>query len=284
VDRIHHCAIATYSATDRPVAEIINIGGAREVLELADSAPNIRSLVVHSTAAVSGVREGIVREGDPIPEDGFRNVVEETLARAERMMRAESHRLPIVVVRPSMVVGDSQTGEIDRLDGFYLLILLIMTSPREFALPLPGRGDTPLHLVPIDFVAKAACALGRDPRALGRTIHLVDPSPLSARRVLEVVAQATGRRMGKGFIPANVTKALLSAPGIDRIARSPRSVLEALVTRVSYERTSADELLAGTGIECPHFDSYVDVLIDAVRRRLDERRERRAAEDYDPLV
>lgn len=285
LDRIHHVAITTDTSLDRKEIEWVNVGGAREILELAEACTKLQALVFHSLAAVSGNREGLVRETDPIPDDGFRNLVEETLARAERMLRAAVPNVPIVVARAGMILGDSRTGDIDRLDGFYLLVLLIMTSPRELALPLPSRGDAPLHLVPIDFVAKAAYAIGRDPRAVGKTVHLVDPSPLPSRRVLEVVAQASGRRMGRGFIPANVTKALLSAPGIDRIARSPRSLLDVLATRVAYGTETADALLADTGIACPRFETYADGLVDHVRRRMDERRERRAASvDYDPLV
>jgi thioester reductase-like protein len=285
LDRIHHVAIATDATLERKVVEAVNVGGAREILELAEACTKLRALVFHSLTSVSGSREGQVREDDPVPVDGFRDLVAETLARAERMMRAAMAKTPIVVARAGMIVGDSRTGEVDRLDGFYLLVLLIMTSPRDFALPLPSRGDAPLHLVPVDYVATAACAIGADPRAVGKTVHLVDPEPMPSRTILEVVAQAAGRRMGRGFIPANVTKALLSAPGIDRIARSPRLLLDALATNVTYGTENADAILAGTGITCPRFETYADVLVDHVRRRMDERRERRARSmDYDPLA
>lgn len=282
VDRIHHVAIATDPATPKAVAVKTNVGAAREILELAEMTESLRALVFHSSVTVSGQREGLVLEDDPVPREGFRNDAEETMARAERMMR-EATKVPVVVARAGLVVGDSTTGEFDGLEGFYLLVLLIMTSPREIAIPLPSRGDAPLHLVPVDYVARAACALGRDARAVGRTVHLVDPSPLSARRVLELVAQATGRRMGPGFLPANVTKALLNVPGIDRLARSPRAVLDALVSRVTYGREAQAELLAGTGVTCPPFEQYVETLVDAVRRRQGERQERRDAHFDDPL-
>src|SRR6201999_2261702 len=139
-----------------------------------------KCLVHHSTAHVSGDRTGVVVEDDLQKGQRFRNVVEETKARAEKKMRAPMNRLPIAVVRPSIVVGDSQTGEIDRFDGPYLLILLIVTSPAEIALPLPSRGDAPLNLVPADYVARAARAIGLDSRAPGRTFHIVDPAPLTA--------------------------------------------------------------------------------------------------------
>ncbi len=283
VDRIHHCVQVNYLGVDRETAEHVNVGAAREVLEVAELCPNLRCLVVHSSASVSGDRTGIVHEQELDAGQGFRNVVEETLARAERMMRQAMPTLPIAVLRPGIVVGDSQSGEVDRLDGPYLLILLMLASPPDFALPLPGKGDVPLNMVPIDYVTRAALAIGRDPRAVGRTFHLVDPAPLSARRVFELVARAGGRRLAKGFIPANLTKALLRAPGLERIAKSPRAFLEALATPVTYDARNAAELLADTGIACPPFESYVDQLVLHVEARLRDRQRRREADVHDPL-
>lgn len=282
---IHHAAVTTDTQRDEREAELVNVAGAREVLELAEACTALELLVAHSSIEVFGGREGTVAEEEPAPLRGHRSATAATLARAERMLREAMPRVPIAVVRSGMIVGDSTTGRIDRLDGFYLLVLLLMSSPREFALPLPSRGDAPLYLAPIDFVARAACRIGGDARAAGKTFHLVERAPLTSRRVLELVAQATGRRMGRGFIPANVTKALLSAPGIDRLARSPRAILDALVTRVAFRTDNADALFAGADLACPPFESYVDVLVEHTRRHLDERRERRAAvTDYDPLV
>ena len=72
--------------------------------------------------------------------------------------------------------------------------MLIVSSPLDVHLPLPGRGSAPLNLVPIDFVVDAAVALSRDPRAAGGTFHLTDPAPFSARAVYELVAQRAERR------------------------------------------------------------------------------------------
>ncbi len=284
VDRIHHCARVSYLGADRETAEHTNLGGAREILELAESCSDLKALVYHSTAAVSGDRVGLVREEELDKGQRFRNVVEETSARGERMMRAAMKKIPIVVVRPSMVVGDSTTGEVDRFDGPYVHNLLLLTSPGDVALPLPGKGDVPLHLVPADYVAKAAYAIGQDARAPGRTFHLVDPSPLDARRIFEIFARAGGKRVPRGSIPANVTKAILRTPGIDRFVKSPRAFLETLTTRVSYSTSSTDMLLSGTGITCPPFESYADKLVEFVQERLREKRARAERDTDDPLA
>jgi thioester reductase-like protein len=283
VDRIHHVAQVSYLGVDAKTAAHVNVGGAREILEFAEACSNLKCLVFHSTAHVSGNREGLVLEDELKAGQSFRNIVEETKGRAEKLVRAAMGRLPIAVVRPSIVVGDSSTGEVDRFDGPYLLILLIVTSPPDFALPLPGRGDAPLNLVPIDYVARAAYAIGRSERAVGKTFHLVDPAPLSARRVFELVARAGGRRLPRGFIPANLTKALLRTPGLERFAKSPRALLDTLGTDVTYDHTHTDEILAGTAIRCPPFESYVERLVEYVQLRLREKRAKSEADVHDPL-
>jgi thioester reductase-like protein len=273
VTRIHHCAQVTYLGVDAKTAEQVNVGGAREAIELASSCEKLECLVFHSTANVSGDRRGRVEEGDLQAGQSFRSMVEETKARAEKLVRGAMGRLPIAVMRPATIVGDSATGEVDRFDGPYLLILLVVTSPPDLALPLPGRGDEPLNLVPIDWVARASVALGRDPRSHGRTFHLVDPHPLTTRRVFELVARAGGRRGPRGSIPANLAKALLRAPGLDRIAKSPRAFLETLTTPVTYDARNTDELLGTLGVAgCPPLESYVDRLVDYVQERVRQRR------------
>jgi thioester reductase-like protein len=272
IDVIHHMARVTYSGAERRVAEAANVHGAREAIEVASQCRSLKGLVYWSTAQVSGDRRGFVLEHQLDEGQSFRSVVEETLAHGERIVRSRMDRLPICVVRPTIVVGDSTTGEVDKLDGPYLLIVLILTSPPDLPLPLPARGDAPLHLVPVDYVVRAAKLIGRHPRAPGRTFHLGDPLPLTSRRVFDLVASAGGRPTTRGFIPTNVTKALLRAPGLDRLAKSPRAFLDALATPVSYSFANTTELLADTDVRCPPFESYVERLVDYVRQRLRDKR------------
>ncbi|HVH47460.1 MAG TPA: SDR family oxidoreductase [Labilithrix sp.] len=286
IDIIHHMAQVSYLGADKKLATQVNVNGAREVLEIASQCTSLRNVVYHSTAQVSGDRTGFVLEDELDKGQTFRNAIEETLARGERHVRAAMGKLPIAIVRPTIVVGDSQTGEVDRFDGPYFLILLIVTSPQDFPLPLPGRGDTLLNLVPIDYVVRAAKAIGREPRSSGRTFHIGDPAPLTVKRVFELVANAGGRRGPRGFIPANLTKALLRTPGLDRLAKSPRAFLDALATPVTYSFANTTELLADTDIRCPPFESYVDGLVEYVQHRLREKRarDRESIEIEDPLV
>jgi nucleoside-diphosphate-sugar epimerase len=126
--------------------------------------------------------------------------------------------------------------------------------------------------VPIDHVVRAAHAIARDPRAPGRTFHIVDPHPLPARRVFELVAQKCDRPMPRGTFPTNLARALLGAPGLARFAKSPRAFVSQLTTDVRFDANNTLSLLAGTGITCPAFDSYVGALVGYVKARVRERK------------
>jgi thioester reductase-like protein len=289
VDVIHHCAAVTYLGTEKKAARRTNIGGAREVLELATAADHLERLVHWSTALVSGKRSGYVLESEASDVAGFRNHVEESRYRAERLIREAASRIPTTVLRPADVVGDSRTGEIDRFEGVYLLLMLMLNSPPDLRLPIPGRGDVPLNLVPIDYVVEAGYAIAKNASTVGKTFHLVDPDPLTARKVFELMATAAGRPLPRAFVPTNLATAILRTPGVDRFSHVPRAFLQQLSTEVVYDDRNTRAALAGTGIECPAFEAYVDVLVRYVRERREERRSTRPTESgehpaHDPLA
>jgi thioester reductase-like protein len=285
---IHHTAAVYYLGAKRELVERVNVDGTRTMLDLAADCTRLRRFVHWSTSQVSGARSGVILEEELDCGQRFRNICEETKFRAERMVRDAARRLPVTILRPGIIVGDSKSGEIDKFDGPYYLLVLIVSSPIDVHLPLPGRGSAPLNLVPIDFVVRASHAIGRDPRAPGRTFHLVDPTPVNAKRVFDLVARAGGRPSPRGFIPTNLTKALLRTPGLERFAKSPRAFIERLATPVRFDARNADAILAGAGITCPPFESYVDQIVEYVRDRVREKRERRDVEavreeEPDPL-
>lgn len=285
VDVIHHTAAITYEGADDRDAVALNIGSAREVVELARESAGLRRLVHWSTTQISGDHTGPFREEDLDVGQRFRTEIERTRYRAEQIVRAAAKDLPVTILRPSIIVGDSRTGEIDRLDGPYLLIMLMLTSPPDLRIPLPARADAPLHVVPVDFVVDAGAYVTSRDESIGRTVHLVDPAPRAARFVFEAVARAANRRLPRGFIPANLTRALLRTPGLERFARSPRAFLDQLATNVTYPCGNAGELLRDSGVECPPFESYVDAIVGHVRERLRAQRESREQETEldDPL-
>jgi thioester reductase-like protein len=283
VTTVHHLAGIYYHGVDRNTARRVNIEGTRGALDFAGEAKNLRRFCHWSTATVSGKRRGVVMEDELDMNQGFHNFYEETKFEAERLARGAMRRLPITIFRPGIIVGDSKTGEIDKFDGPYYLTVLFVTSPLGVRLPLPGRGAAPLHLVPIDYVVKAAYALSMDMRAAGKTFHLTDPNPFAARRVYELIAEHSEHQPPRGFIPSGITRALLHTPGIERLARGPLSFLDSFDHLVFYNAQNTAQLLAGAGIECPTFDSYVDALVRFVREVHEARRAKLEDEVFDPF-
>ncbi|MBC7173483.1 MAG: SDR family oxidoreductase, partial [Polyangiaceae bacterium] len=278
-------SVAHVSAAKK-LAEQENVAGMHEVLELASAARRLERVVHWSSATVSGARRGYVLEDELSARYGFHNAVERTQLEAERLLRRAASRIPSVILRPTTLVGDSLTGEIDRFEGPYLLVLLMLSSPGELRLPMPGHGDTPLNLVPIDYVVEAGMHIARHARAVGRTFHIVDPDPLTARRVIELIADATGRPVPRAFVPGQFATTLLKTPGLNQFSHVPRAFLDQVRTEVVYDDRNAKELLAGSGIRCPGFEEYVDVMVRYVRGQQAEIRAKALDEllpDHEPL-
>jgi dephospho-CoA kinase len=281
---IHHLAGIYYQGVDAATARRVNVTGTRGVIELAKDCARLRRLIHWSTAQVSGKRKGVILEDELDEDQAFHNVYEETKFEAEVLAREAMRQLPITVLRPGLIVGDSQTGEIDKFDGPYYLVVLIATNALAVHLPLPGRGTAPLHVVPIDYVIDAGWQLGNDPRAAGRTLHLIDPQPLPARRIYELVAEHSRTAPPRGFIPARLVKNVLRTPGVKRLARGPLSFLDSFDHQVFYNARGAQELLAGTGLSCPPFDAYVAKLVAYVREVHAQRKGARGGRGLDEEV
>lgn len=259
---IHHLAGIYFMGIDDETARKVNVGGTRTMIELAHDASRLERLVHWSTTMVSGRRGGTVSEEDLENGQKFHNGYERTKYEAERLVRQAMRELPITVIRPATIVGDSRTGEIDKLDGPYYLMVLIATNASGMRLPILGRGDAPLHLVPIDYVVDAAWQIARSAGSAGKTFHIVDPDPLSARAVFEGVAAHAHTAIPRGSIPRALARAVLRAPGLARLGRGPRAVLDLLDHTVHYDQTNTANALAGSMLRCPPLGSYLQVLVD----------------------
>lgn len=283
VTDIFHLAAISYLGMPREVAWKVNVDGTRNVIELARECQHLYRLNHFSTCYVSGDRVGVIAEDELDVGQGYRTAYEETKAQAEKLMhRASQGGLPVTIYRPSTVVGDSKTGEIDRFDGPYYLGILLVTSPLVLPLPLPGNGVAPLNVVPADFVVSAVWAISRDPRAVGRTFHLVDPNPMSARRVYELIAQKANKRLPRFSLSARAADAMLRLPFLEKLARPQRAAINYVNHLTLYNCHGTLELLDGTGIRCPPLATYLDKLVEYVREYYRRGREERA-EVEDPL-
>jgi dephospho-CoA kinase len=258
---IHHLAGIYFMGIDDDTARRVNVVGTRTVLDLARDAAQLERVVHWSTAMVSGDRKGTYYEDDLEAGQKFHNAYERTKYEAERLVRAAMRQLPITVVRPAIIVGDSRTGEIDKLDGPYYLLVLIATNASGVRLPLLGRSDAPLHLVPIDYVVEAAWQVARGEGAAGKTFHLVDPAPMAARAVFEAVAEHARTEKPRGHIPRPLARAVLRTPGLSRLGRGPLAFVDVIDHAVHYDQTNTAQALAGTTVRCPPLAEYLPVLV-----------------------
>jgi nucleoside-diphosphate-sugar epimerase len=284
VTDVWHLAAISWLGTDPRYMRRVNVEGTRNVVELAHAARRLERLNHFSTAYVSGNRVGVILEDELAMGQRFHNVYEESKFQAELLVRRAQSDLPATIYRPSIVVGDSQTGEIDRFEGPYALAILLVASPLAVPLPLPGDAVAPLNVVPVDFVLDAALSIARNPSGVGRTVHLVDPAPLSARRVYEMIAARAGKKLPSVSVPARLFQALLQLPLLERLSRVHRPAIEYVNHLAIYNCRNLLELLDGTGIHCPPIASYLDRLIEFVQGTFAKRREaERAADADDPL-
>jgi thioester reductase-like protein len=273
-DLIHAAELSQLSAPVRDL-ERVNVEGTRNLLELGSDCRKLRRLTHVSTVFVAGDREGVVAEDELAVGQGFRNEYERTRFEAELLVRRAMGELPCTVLRPSIGVGDSKTGEIDRFEGPYSIAILLVTSPVSVPVPLPGNGTAPLNVVPIDFIAAASVAIHHDPRAVGRTFHLVDPNPSSSRRIWELVAQREGHKLPQLTLGYRLADALLRLPGLEWLTREQRGAIAYVNHLTFFSSRNTLELLEGTGIACPHIETYLELLIDYVKA---ESRRRKNAE------
>jgi thioester reductase-like protein len=283
VTHVFHLAAVQYLGVGAEEASRVNVTGVRNVLTLAREMKHLVRFVHFSTCYVSGDRIGVITEDELDEGQRFRNHYEETKFRGERIVRAAMDSLPITVLRPAVVIGDSQTGEIDRFDGVYAMGILVVTSPVSVPLPLPGEGIAPLNLVPVDFITRAATQLATDPEARGKTFHLVDPNPLSSRHVYELIARKSGKKLPRVPFSYGIARRILRMPLVERFSRVQAQALDYLNHLAIYNCSNTLTHLEGTGILCPRFDTYVDALIAYVRQhmRKDRRLKRGSADPLD---
>ena len=128
----------------------------------------------------------------------FRNFYEETKYLAEMEVEKLKGELPVTIFRPSVVVGDSHTGETVKYDGIYYLIHYLRKFPALLRLINVGNSKVKLNLVPVDFVIEGIAALAKDENAIGKTIALADPQPLTTEQLFNVITETmTGKKSVK---------------------------------------------------------------------------------------
>lgn len=263
---VFHLAAVYDLAVDRDIAYRVNLEGTKNVNEFCKRLPHLQRYNYISTCYVAGKRTGQILETELEHDTGFRNYYEETKYLAEKEVEALKITLPTTIYRPSVVVGDSETGETAKYDGIYYLIHYLRKSPNLLRMVNVGNKDVRLNLVPVDFVVDAIAELSRDENAVGKTVALADPNPLTTAELFDVLArEMTGKRSLYTPPPSLVQNSLM-LPMSPPITGLPHSAVPYFFISQTYDTSAASELLRPHGVRSPNFRDYAAKLLKFVNK------------------
>jgi len=259
--RVFHLAAVYDLAVPKDLAMRVNAGGTRNVVESARTLTHLRQFHHVSTCYVAGKREGVILETELRHEAGYRNYYEESKYLAELEVESAKDDLPVTIHRPAVVCGDSRTGETGKYDGVYYLIHYLLRWPSVLSMINIGNHEVSLNLVPVDFVVDAMAALAFEQRAIGKSLQLADPSPLTTYQLFNAIAKSIDGHKSKITAPAKWVRFFLMLPPSPKITGLPHHAVPYFFVKQVYDTTQAQEMLAPHGIRCPPFETYVDRIV-----------------------
>jgi NAD(P)-dependent dehydrogenase (short-subunit alcohol dehydrogenase family) len=286
VDHLFHLAAVYDVEADEEASERANVEGTKHVIDFAN-AHDVGRFHHISSIAVAGNYKGVFQEdmfdeGQKLPHHYHRTKYE-----AERLVR-EGVEAKTLIFRPGIVVGHSETGEMDKIDGPYYFFKLLQklrhALPEWFPLAGPEGGQT--NLVPVDFVARAMDHIAHMDEAdlPSDTFHLVNPEPQSVGQTLNEFAKAAhapqfAMRIDPHMtnaVPPQVRAGIKALPTVKRIRHQifrdlgiPPAAMENRDFFCTFDARDTQRALSGTGIAVPPLSTYASRLWDYWERNLD---------------
>ena len=282
---VYHLAAVYDLEASEAANRAANVDGTRHVVELANSGGAARLHHVSSIAVAGGKWQGdfseeMFDEGQELEHPYYATKFE-----SEKIVRGES-QVPFRIYRPGIVIGHSETGEADRIDGPYYAFKILQRLRESLPswVPLVGPEGWALNLVPVDFVARAIDHIGHKAGLDGRTFHIVDPDPLTLGDSLNEWARAAHApefalrfdRRATSMVPKDISGAIANLPAVQRIREQilegikiPEPALDYMANRATFTATESQAALAGSGISVPSLRSYAWRIWDYWERHLD---------------
>jgi len=262
---VFHLAAVYDLAVPEAFARSVNVDGTANMNSVVKGCKQLERYVYFSTCYVSGNRVGKILESDLEKGQGFKNHYESTKHEAERMVRALMPSIPVTIIRPSIVVGDSKSGETAKYDGPYFMMRLL---GRFRFLPLPyfGKPRVKLNLVPVDYVVEGTVYLAFAAAAAGKTYHLADPDPLWMVEIYELIYDAIRGGKPAWTLPVALVKASLSFRPLRAIMGVPRELIDYYECDALYDTSNAVADLGRAGIKCPSLVDYFPVLVEYFKK------------------
>ena len=284
IGHFYHLAAVYDLQADEESQVAVNIDGTRHAVQFAMAIGAGHFHHVSSIAA-AGLYEGVFREDMFEEAEHYEHPYFRTKHESEAIVRRECQG-PWTVYRPAMVVGDSRTGEMDKVDGPYYFFKLIQRIRKLLPswMPMVGLEGGRINIVPVDFVVDALAHISHQARTAGKCFHLVDPVGYRVGDVLDILSRAAhAPRMNLfvnaallGFIPRAVKKGLMALAPVRRVRDAVMADLglpDEILAFVNYPtRFDCRETLAalkGSSIACPNLHDYAWRLWDYWERHLD---------------
>ncbi|BBY43885.1 SDR family oxidoreductase [Mycolicibacterium celeriflavum] len=281
VDHVVHCgAIYDITASDAD-QRAANVEGTRAVIEVAK---RFDATLHHvSSIAVAGTFRGEFTEDDFDVGQELPTPYHQTKFEAELLVRSAAG-LRYRVYRPAVVVGDSRTGEMDKVDGpyyFFPVLAKLAKLPSITPMALPDTGRT--NLVPVDYVVDALVALMHLPDRDGQTFHLTAPKTIGLRGIYRGVGKAAGLPPLRASLPRSAAAPILKVGGRAKVVRNmaatqlgvPAEILDVVDLMPTFTNERTAEALRDNGIEVPKFADYAPALWRYWAEHLDPDRARR---------
>lgn len=284
IDHFFHLAAVYDLKADAGDQIAVNVEGTRHTVAFANA---IGAKCLHhvSSIAAAGLFEGIFREDMFDEAENLEHPYFTTKHESEKIVRGES-KVPFRIYRPGMVVGDSQTGEMDKIDGPYYFFKLIQRVRQLLPpwMPMIGLEGGRINIVPVDYVVNAMDHIAHQASLDGQCFHLTDPEPMRVGDVLNTFARAAhaptmSLRINAallGFIPKSIKKGMMMMTPVRRIKNAlmkdlglPDDMMQFVNYPTRFDNRDAAAALKGSGISCPHLDDYADKIWDYWERNLD---------------
>jgi thioester reductase-like protein/short-subunit dehydrogenase len=281
IDHLVHCAAIYDMTAGEAEQRAANVEGTRAVLQLARRLDAVFHHV--SSIAVAGDFPGDYTEDDFDVGQQLPTPYHRTKFEAEALVRSTTG-LRYRIYRPAVVVGDSRTGEMDKIDGpyyFFGVLAKLAVLPSFTPILLPDTGRT--NIVPVDYVVDALVALMHAPGRDGQTFHLTAPKTIGLRGIYRGVARAAGLPPVRGALPRSMATSVLKVSGRAKVLRNmaanqlgiPAEILDVVDLAPTFISDETQKALQGTGIEVPEFTEYAPKLWRYWAEHLDPDRARR---------
>jgi len=284
IDHVFHLGAVYDLMADAESQARVNVDGTLNAVRFA---ANIKVRRFHhmSSIAAAGLYPGIFREDMFEEARGLDNAYFRTKHESEGVVRREC-RVPWRVYRPGIVVGHSETGVIDKIDGPYYFFKLIQKMRKMMPAWMPTLGieGGRINIVPVDYVVNATLHIAHKPKLDGQCFHLTDPRPRRIGQVLNLFADAAhAPRMTMrldvrlfNYIPSAVKAGLRMLPPIRRISNQvmkdlglPPDMMKFVSYPTKFDNHETERALKGSGIKVPRLEDYAWRLWDYWERHLD---------------